>query len=160
MLNCFVGRFCISTNLQLSAFDSHTTMVWNLNKVVNEDRWWNLAYELFLESDPITKILLHAERYRSDDNDYRTFNDYGFHSGTPVPVTGRLHDVSKKAILVVISRSRKMNVQNWIELDAPERGRPIPDLMESEKSLINCIIGLIYQENGDPRPFGIMAPQN
>lgn len=121
----------------------------HLDELVDEDRWWNLAYELFLENDPMEKITRHHELYKTAEN----WNDYGFDRNTRVPPTGKFRGVSRRAILVVISRSRIMAMQDWNLLSAFEHGTRVPDLQEGIKGLINSVIDLIYDENGRPRPF-------
>lgn len=79
----------------------------NLDEVGEE--WWDNAYKLFLESEPITMTLRHVAFYLSG----RRWNDYGFHRDTHVPPTGEFRGVSRKAILVVISRSRRMEWCDW-----------------------------------------------
>jgi len=121
-------------------------------KSLNEDvgdEWWDTAYKLFLESDPKAKILSHSKLYMKNDN----WNDYGFCNNTLVPPTGTFRDVSKRAILVVISRARKIHWKVWKDLNQPSSTPDVPDLDENDKKLINCVIGLIYREDGSPRPF-------
>lgn len=120
----------------------------SLNEDVGEE-WWEVAYKLFLESDPKAMILNHSELYMKADK----WNDYGFRYDTLVPPTGTFRDVSKKAIVVVISRARRMNYHDWKNLDTPYSKSDVQDLEENDKKLINCVIDLIYKEDGSPRPF-------
>lgn len=117
----------------------------NLDEVGEE--WWDNAYKLFLESDPITMILRHVAYYISFDN----WNDYGFRRNTRVPPTGEFCGVSKKAILVVISRARRMEYGNWKKLHGT-RSEP-EDLHQRDKDVINWITAQIYNEHGSPKPL-------
>lgn len=121
----------------------------NIDKEADQ-AWWELAYKFFLKNDPKEKIFCHSELYRRNDN----WDDFDFHRKTHVPAAGTFHGVSKRAILVVISRSRKLKNSGWRRLSEfvqPDQG--LPDLDETDKSLINCVIALIYKEDGSPRPF-------
>ncbi|KAB5586908.1 hypothetical protein PHYPO_G00006920 [Pangasianodon hypophthalmus] len=120
---------------------------WNDVNAV-DGQWWELAYKLFLESDPMKTILNHAEYYMRGDK----WNDYGFNCDTVVPPTGEVNDVSKKAILVVISRARRMQWKNWINLDQA-RLESVQDLEKQDKMYINCVTDLIYEMNSSPRQF-------
>lgn len=121
---------------------------WQSLENVGEE-WWELAYKLFLESDPKAMILNHSEYYMKSDK----WNDYGFRYDTLVPPTGTFRDVSKRAILVVISRARRMKWDDWKNLNQPSSKPDVQDLDENDKKLINCVIDLIYKEDGSPRPF-------
>lgn len=120
----------------------------NIDNEANE-AWWELAYKLFLMSDPKKTICGHSELYMNNDR----WNDYGFNCETHVPPAGKIHDVSKRAILVVISRKRDMEWGDWKRLRSPSVLPDVPDLDETDKKLINCVIDLIYKGDGSPRPF-------
>ena len=123
---------------------------WELRhlEVSKEERWWQVAYELFLDCDPVEKIRKHCGYIRGDHNDDE------FTCDTPIPHTGTHREVSKKAILVVISRSKKMDSNNWMELKNADNGPgPHEDISSSEKKLINCIIDLLYESTGTPKPI-------
>ncbi|XDV28611.1 hypothetical protein PO909_031847 [Leuciscus waleckii] len=118
----------------------------NINHIVDEE-WWEKAYKLFLECDPINRILYHSRCCMTGDN----WDDYGFNRNTHVPPPGKVNDVSKRAILAVISRSRKWNLNCK---DLPSSREPdVQDLEDNHKKLINCVTDLIYKEDGSPRPF-------
>lgn len=117
----------------------------SLNENVDED-WWENAYKLFLENNPVENILGCSLLYMAGDN----WDTYGFNRNTHVPPTGKVNDVSKRAILVVISRSMR---RYWSWKNLPPSSKPVPDLDEKHKKLINCVIDLIYKEDGSPRPF-------
>ena len=118
------------------------------------ERWWETAYKLFLESDPIKQILRHSELYMTGDK----WKDNGFNCDAPVPPTGMFRGVSKRAILVVISRAKKMDWKEW-EVDPPSSEADVQDLGETDKKLINGVTDLIYKEDGSPRPFNKQAEQ-
>lgn len=120
---------------------------WQSLNEVDED-WWELAYKLFLSNDPIKVILNHANFYMMGDK----WNDFGFSCDTHIPPTGKFHDVSRRAVLVVISRTRNMHWGTWNKLNSAP-SKPVPDLQESDKQLINCITDLMYNKDGSPRPY-------
>lgn len=120
----------------------------NVDREVNEE-WWEKAYKLFLETDPIETILEHSTYYMTGNN----WNDYGFSCDTHVPPTGTVHEVTKRAILVVISRKRRMDWNDWKSIHEPSSTSDVQDLNENHKKLINCVTDLIYKEDGSPRPF-------
>lgn len=114
-----------------------------------DEAWWELAYKLFLRSNPKETICHHSAFYVRNDK----WNDYGFNCDTRVPPAGKFNGVSKRAILVVISRERKMEWGDWKTLRSPTDLPDVPDLDETDKNLINCVTDLIYKEDGSPRPF-------
>jgi hypothetical protein len=120
----------------------------NINLLEDEDQWWKNAYALFLQHEPQQKILNHVELYMNGND----WNDHGFSYKTIIPMQGKFTGVSRRAILVVISRSRCMNMNHWNTLLKPLDDVPL-DLSKSEKDFINCIVDLIYDNNGHPRPF-------
>ncbi|XDV28614.1 hypothetical protein PO909_031850 [Leuciscus waleckii] len=118
----------------------------NINDIVDEE-WWEKAYKLFLENNPVEKILGHSQLYMTGDN----WDCFGFNRNTHVPPTGKVNDVSKRAILMVISKSMR-RYWSWKDLQ-PSREPDVQDLEDNHKKLINCVIDLIYKEDGSPRPF-------
>lgn len=124
-------------------------MSWqSINQEVSE-QWWENAYKLFLENDPLRTIIRHLLYYLSNN----TWNDYGFDIQTLLPpaAAGFFKHVDKRAILVVISRRRNMDYNNWKSLH-PAQTEP-EDLDDNDKSLINQAITQMYKEDGSPKPL-------
>lgn len=97
----------------------------NINDIVDEE-WWENAYKLFLEYNPVENILRHSQLYLTGKN----LNDYEFSCKTRVPPPGKVNDVSKRAILVVISRSMK---NKWSCMDLPQSSKHVPDLKKKSQ---------------------------
>lgn len=114
-----------------------------------DEAWWELAYKMFLENDPIRTTLNNVAFYLNGDK----WNDYGFSCETHVPPTGQFHGVSRKAILVVISRKRCMEWGDWKKLRGTSSDTEPMDLDKNDKDVINWITGQIYNEDGSPKPF-------
>lgn len=113
------------------------------------EAWWESAYKLFLENDPMRTTLSNVAYYISGDN----WDDYGFSRDTHVPPTGEFRGVSRKAILVVISRKRSMEWGDWKKLHGTRSDTEPEDLNHSDKRVINWITEEIYNEDGSPKPF-------
>lgn len=118
-----------------------------LNEV--DEAWWELAYKLFLENNPMRTTMSNVAYYLSGDK----WNDYGFSCETHVPPTGQFRGVSKKAILVVISRKRCMDYTDWKKLHGTRSDAEPEDLNQYDKDVIYRITDQIYNEDGSPKPF-------
>ncbi len=114
-----------------------------------DEAWWELAYKLFLENNPMRTTMSNVSYYLSGNK----WNDYGFSCETHVPPTGEFRGVSKKAILVVISRKRRMHWDDWNKLNEMRSDIEPEDLHFSDKDAINRITDQIYNEDGSPKPF-------
>jgi len=120
-----------------------TTTTWA--NAPNDQDWWDRAYGLFLHNHPLT-TLSHYLEFRLVNP---TWDDFGFTATTPIPIVGFHDGVDKKAILLVIAKSRKMNAGNWNTLHQVPAGIP-PPLTDADRLLINTTIRCIFASNGTP----------
>jgi len=107
--------------------------------------WWEYAYDIFLESDPVPTILDHI----SADVGNSLHNDLWFSCDTDIPYYGRVNDVDTRAILVVISRRERMNCNDWNTLKDREKGVRPRDIDSSVKFMINGVMQLQYGKTDD-----------
>jgi hypothetical protein len=120
----------------------------DLNTLENDDEWWEHAYQLFLQNEPLNNILRHAKLWIEDS----THNDYFFDQKSAVPFYGKIHGVDKRAILVVISRASKMEMKDWTTLkELSESNTTSQPLQKQITELINCLVHWMYHVNGEPR---------
>ena len=109
---------------------------WKLASYWEDDKWSN-AYKLFLSNSPL--IILNNElKYHATED---LSNDHGFTIRTIFPELGFYEDIDKRAILLVISRSRNMEYCNWNNIS--NNINIVDDLSIIEKLVVNSIISQI-----------------
>lgn len=113
-------------------------MNWDNVNAWSDDKW-DHAYLLFLRNSPL-RTLISELNYVTHLN---RWDDNGFNIDTTFPRFCSYHDnVDKRAILLVISRNKKMDSCNWDNLSS-ETGI-IQFLTIQDKLLINSITHQIY----------------
>jgi len=99
---------------------------------------WDHAYNIFLSNSPLTVL--------NDELKFRINNhfwvDCYFDINTKIPTFGFHKDVDKRAIVLVIARTRSMEHNNWTHLTRDIT--VIEDLSILEKLTINSLIYQIY----------------
>jgi len=129
---------------------------------VNEDKaWWETAYRLFLNEKPLQRIGYFAGNFKT--NNIR-WDDCAFRINSVVPYYGVFNGVDTRAIIVVLAiarvledRGRRFNdlrgyIQHLAEnnTDQGEAGQPLQPLTIDQINLINVMMRLMYNENGNP----------
>ena len=104
---------------------------WDIALYWSNDKW-NHAYNLFLTNNPLY-ILNKEIEYKVNGDDHGFNFNYRF---------GYYNDVDKRAILIVIYRSLKMNGSNWNLLSTDIS--MVNDLNILEKLTINSVILNMY----------------
>lgn len=107
--------------------------------IPNDDVWWEQAYNLFLEANPLQTLEQHMSYVYSGDG----WNDYGFHIQTTINLGAQVpfyNGVLKKAILIVVARARKMHHADWNVLDDVNPEHPHEALTTEQTLLINSIV--------------------
>lgn len=106
---------------------------WDYAECWDRDKWHD-AYQLFLECNPLKVLNEELEFYANNDQ----WSDGGFNINTKLPSMGYYECINKRAILIVIARSRKMNSYDWNILSKCERvNLPLNDI---EKLTVNCVM--------------------